>query len=52
MSAVAWLIALAVVFLIYDEGQRLRRRVRALEDRLDNLEGGGRGRPPDGGLVS
>jgi ubiquinone biosynthesis protein UbiJ len=37
---VLWLIGLAVLFLVFDEGQRVRRRVKALEERLDRLEGG------------
>ena len=52
LSPIIWLIALAVVFVIIDEGQRLRRRVKAVEDRLDSLEHGGRDRTPDGGLPS
>jgi len=43
MEPLIWLIALVIVFIIYDEGQRLRRRVRSLEERLDRLEGRGRG---------
>ncbi len=39
MNPIIWLAGLALVFIIYDEGQRLRRRVKALEERLDHLEG-------------
>jgi hypothetical protein len=52
LSPIIWLIALAVVFVIIDEGQRLRRRVKAVEDRLDSLEHGGRDQTPGGGLPS
>ncbi len=39
MNPIIWLAALAIIFIFYDEGQRLRRRVKALEERLDRLEG-------------
>ena len=41
LGPVLWLVGLAVLFLLFDEGQRVRRRVKALEERLDRLEGGG-----------
>jgi hypothetical protein len=52
MGPIFWVIALVVIFLILDEGQRLRRRVKALEDRLERLEPEGGARAPDGGLLS
>lgn len=39
MSPIFWLVGLVIVFIIYDEGTRLRRRVKALEERLDRIEG-------------
>lgn len=47
MNPIIWLVALTIVFVVYDEGQRLRRRVKNLEDRLDRLEGVSR-EPRDG----
>jgi len=40
LGPVLWLVGLAVLFLLFDEGQRVRRRVKALEERLDHLDGG------------
>ncbi len=50
MNPIIWLVALVIVFVVYDEGQRLRRRVKSLEDRLDRLEGVSR--EPEGGRSS
>lgn len=40
MNPVIWLVGLALLFVLFDEWQRLRRRVRRLEERLDRLDGG------------
>ncbi|MCL6580800.1 MAG: hypothetical protein K6U08_04185 [Firmicutes bacterium] len=42
MNAVFLLVALAVLFVMFDEWQRLSRRVRSLEERLDRLDPAGR----------
>ncbi len=49
MNLIGWLVGLAALFVLFDEWQRLRRRVKALEDRLERLERGAR---PEGGLPS
>jgi len=38
LNPIIWLIGLAVAFVLLDEWQRLRRRVKALEDRVERLE--------------
>jgi ubiquinone biosynthesis protein UbiJ len=50
LNPIIWLIGLAVAFVLLDEWQRLRRRVKALEDRVARLErgeGGGSDWPAD-----
>jgi len=42
LNAVFLLVALAVLFVMFDEWQRLSRRVRSLEERLDRLDPTGR----------
>ena len=43
LNPVMWMAGLALLFVLFDEWQRLRRRVRALEERLERLERGERG---------
>jgi len=38
LNPIIWLAGLALLFVLFDEWQRLRRRVKAIEDRLERLD--------------